>query len=257
MTDIPKITYLDDARTESDLKNHFFGPITSVLSEMLGGAPVSRLPLSSGVAIPFAANHTIDTEAGASSDDLESLDASNHSEGRIITISCADNSRSVVVKHGSGNAGQVLLHGYEDLTLNDTRDRLFLQLIGSNWEELFRAGPSFMSEPADSDILKANELETLATAYYEIYVDIPADTVDFTASCKFKKTLTTAWTLPDSIPGGQGQWIFHVYPAGNVLSIPVSYAVIGDDPDVNATYIKIVYDYDGTTRTLSICNVGV
>ncbi len=257
MTQLPEITFLDEARTESELKNQFFGNIVGVLSETFGGAPVSKLFITSGAVVPTGAVHTLDTEGGAVGDDLDTIDVANHPEGRILMLSCADNSRAVTLKHGAGGSGQVVLHDWQDLILSDTRDRLFLQRIGANWEELFRAGPSFQSEPADSDILKANELETLATAFYETYVDVPADTVDFTVSCKFKKTLSGAWTFPDATPAGHGQWIFHIYPAGNILSIPAAYAVVGDEPDSSATYIKFIYDFDGTTRTLSIVNVGV
>lgn len=155
MTKLPEMTFLDEPRTESELKNQFFGNIVGILSEMLGGAPVSKLFIASGTVVPTAANHTLDTEGGVSSDELATVDVINHPEGRILTLSCADNSRAITIKHGMGGSGQVILNDFQDLTLNDTRDRLFLQRVDTYWEEMFRAGPSFKNEPVDPDTVVA------------------------------------------------------------------------------------------------------
>ncbi len=160
MTQLPEITFLDEARTESELKNQFFGNIVGVLSETFGGAPVSKLFITSGAVVPTGAVHMLDTEGGAVSDDLDTIDVANHPEGRILMLSCADSSRAVTIKHGAGGSGQVVLHDWQDLTLVDTRDRIFLQRVGTSWEELFRAGPSYVGEPADGTIAKTGHSQT-------------------------------------------------------------------------------------------------
>ena len=138
MTTIPDIQFLDQARTESELKNQFFSEILDCIAELPGGSAVSNLTISSGAVTPATAAHSVDTEHEDSSDDLDRIAVTEHPEGRILMLSCADNSRSVTLKHGMGGWGQVLLNDESDLVLSDTRDRIVLQRKADTWEEVFR-----------------------------------------------------------------------------------------------------------------------
>ena len=76
--------------------------------------------------------HTIDTEADAASDDLDTI--SGGIEGDILVIRANNTARTVVAKDGTGN---LALAG--DFTMDNSEDSLTLLFDGSNWLELSRS----------------------------------------------------------------------------------------------------------------------
>lgn len=69
---------------------------------------------------------TVDTEAAAASDDLDTI--SGGKENQIITLIAANSARTVVVKNGTGN----IVCG-SDFSLDHANDRIKLQKTGSSW----------------------------------------------------------------------------------------------------------------------------
>ncbi len=84
----------------------------------------------SGGIVPYTSGiMVIDTEASASTDDLDSI--SGGVEGRMLIIRAANSARTVVVKDVTGNISLVA-----DVTLDHTRDNLHLIYMDSIWCEL-------------------------------------------------------------------------------------------------------------------------
>lgn len=96
----------------------------------------SSTDIASGSVTVSSSDMRINTEASASSDDLDTL--SGGADGMIATLKIAASSRDVTVKHGTGN---ISLAGETDCTLGDRRDRVVLQYDGglNEWVELSRS----------------------------------------------------------------------------------------------------------------------
>lgn len=115
-----------------------FGAIPSLtLAAELAGSFGSavELTISGGAVIgdPSYKNLLIDTEAGAASDDLDSIGGYN--DGNMVMIRPANDTRTVVVKNGAN----LILQGV-DFTMDADDDAMLLLNIGSNkWIELSRA----------------------------------------------------------------------------------------------------------------------
>lgn len=89
----------------------------------------SELTIATGAVTATRSTHTVDTEADAASDDLDTI--SGTAAGRRLIISPADGARTVVVKHGTGN---IFLRGNADITLDDIHDTCWLFCVdGTNW----------------------------------------------------------------------------------------------------------------------------
>jgi hypothetical protein len=95
------------------------------------GVPVS-LTIASGIVTKTDVYHLIDTEGGAASDDLDTIN--NGVVGDILIISAKDDTHTVVVKDGTGN-----LDLMGDFSLDNAKDTITLIYTGSVWLELCRA----------------------------------------------------------------------------------------------------------------------
>ena len=180
MTAIPSQSYLDSARNEGALKGGIFNPILACLTESIGGAPITELTIASGVITPTAAFHSVDTESSTPSDTLDTVEVTNHPEGRIVVLRCGDAGRAITLKHAAGGTGQMLLRDNADLALSNVNDFVWLQRVGTSWVEILRSGPQTASlidgmtaaaartalnaEEADDTILKEDDIATQAQA---------------------------------------------------------------------------------------------
>lgn len=101
----------------------------------LADAKINALTIDTGGAIAITAGrlHTIDTFAGAGSDDL--TDITGGVVDQEITLMATDDTHDVVVKD------QGTLHLAGDFTLANVRDtiRLVCTVAGSTWSELSRS----------------------------------------------------------------------------------------------------------------------
>ena len=92
----------------------------------------SELTISSGAVTIVDSFHTIDTQANAASDDLDTINGG--AEGTLLYISANVATRTVVAKDGTGN---LRLAG--DFTIDHSTDVLTLLKAGSNWHEVCRS----------------------------------------------------------------------------------------------------------------------
>lgn len=83
----------------------------------------SELTISSGAVTPTKNWHTIDTQADAASDDLDTLTTTNATDGFILILRANNDARTVVIKHNTGN---IYCERGDDILLDDTRDIAFL-----------------------------------------------------------------------------------------------------------------------------------
>ncbi len=104
----------------------------------VGSEDAGELTIATGAVTPTGSNHSIDTEADASTDDLDTLTATDVPDGARVTISIEDDGRNVVVKHATGN---ILLPNNEDVTLDVTDDTIELMFSAalSNWIQISRS----------------------------------------------------------------------------------------------------------------------
>jgi hypothetical protein len=89
--------------------------------------------IAAGVVAAAGSGMVIDTEGAASTDDLDSI--TGGTTGQWLVINRAHASRTVIVKHATGN---IYLNGKADYTLSGTRDMLILFCVGSEWREIGR-----------------------------------------------------------------------------------------------------------------------
>lgn len=84
------------------------------------------LTIASGAITPTWSYCVVDTESAAASDDLTTI--SGGTVGDILILRAASNSRTVVVKNGTGN-----IFCGADITLDNVTDMVTLIRASSNW----------------------------------------------------------------------------------------------------------------------------
>lgn len=112
-----------------DSAGHFTGTtVEAALAELAAGigitdvvaAPATTLTIAAGVVTATQTYHTIDTEAAAASDDLDTINGL--ANGQFYMFKSANAGRNVVFKHGTGN---ILCPSGQDVTLDVTNDKVF------------------------------------------------------------------------------------------------------------------------------------
>lgn len=123
MTTLPTSGYMsDNARTQGQMKTAFENQ-NSVIREILGGATSTTADISSGafVLANDVAVVVVDTESDAASDDLTNVTQTTARDGRCMAIMSTSDNRVVVIKNGSGGAGQFSTQDGNDISLVSTR----------------------------------------------------------------------------------------------------------------------------------------
>ena len=92
------------------------------------GVP-TELTIAGGIITRTRSNHTVDTQADAATDDLDTINGGV--EGDILLLRAANDARSIVIKDGTGN---ILMPA--DMTLDNTEDIELLYFDGTNWLEI-------------------------------------------------------------------------------------------------------------------------
>ena len=95
----------------------------------------TELTISSGAVTVTQMFHTIDTEGGAATDDLDTINGGTTIN--MIVIRAEDDARTVVVKHNTGN---IWLQGKADINLDDLEDGLLLVYDGTKWFDIAAGG---------------------------------------------------------------------------------------------------------------------
>lgn len=138
MSTLPASGYLPNvARTVGEMKTAL-EDVRGVVAELAGGSAETTLNISAGSVTATVGVHAIDTEAAASTDDLDAIAQTNHPDGRLLLVHSKDNARTVVVRHAIGGAGQLLLADAANLSLASTKMWLLLKRTGTSWEEVCR-----------------------------------------------------------------------------------------------------------------------
>lgn len=88
----------------------------------------TTLAVSSGVITITQSYHYVDTEGGAASDDLDTINGGT--AGDILYLRAADSSRTVVIKHGAGN---IVTPNGNDYNLDNTDKVVVLIFDGTSW----------------------------------------------------------------------------------------------------------------------------
>lgn len=111
--------------------------IDAGLVNILAGAePFVQLNLGTPVDLTIASDtitivqtrHRVDTQSGAASDDLSTINGG--AEGDMLVLSIVNDARTVTIKHGVGN---VFLAGGTDAVLNDSDQVLVLYYVNAKW----------------------------------------------------------------------------------------------------------------------------
>jgi hypothetical protein len=120
----------------SSYKLKIHGALNTTGNVDVGGflnlAAGSNLTISSGAVTATTSRHLIDTQGGAATDDLDTINGG--SEGDILVISTVNASRDVTAKDSTDN---LRLNG--DFLMDSTQDRLVLMKSGTAWFELSRS----------------------------------------------------------------------------------------------------------------------
>lgn len=116
--------------------------ILATAKQALGGTAVQALTIAAGLVTPASGTSgflRIDTQAADPTDDLTQIAVTNLPEGSVLVIQAANDARTVVVKHGAGGSGQLLLATGADFSLDDNDKALSLVRVGTSWEEWDRS----------------------------------------------------------------------------------------------------------------------
>ncbi len=95
-----------------------------------------ELTIATGSVTPNRSHHTIDTQADASTDDLDTIATGSVDDGCLLILSANHTDRTIVCKHGTGN---LLLSDDSDYSLDDTDKRIVFQRFGASWYEICRS----------------------------------------------------------------------------------------------------------------------
>ena len=97
--------------------------------------PGSILTIAAGVVTAVGSFHYVDTEGGAATDDLATINVAAAANYAILVLMTVSSARDVVVKDGTGN---IQLAG-GDFTLNTFHDTIMLFNRNGSWYELGRS----------------------------------------------------------------------------------------------------------------------
>lgn len=136
MTEFPDQGHMtDNARTKTEVKTDL-ELMLAATKQLIGGTLQTELTISGGAVTPTTDHHTIDTEADATNDTLDTIGVANHPDGRFVYLRAEDATRKVTVTHLFGGTGQISLLGGRDIMLNK-RSTLILQRVGNDWVQVF------------------------------------------------------------------------------------------------------------------------
>lgn len=117
------------------------GATNNYTAQFLGGETIfgglvqatrTTKTISAGVITVTSSYTEVDTEASAATDDLDTINGGN--VGDILILEAANDARTVVVKHGTGN---IYLSGAGDRTLDDGKDKVMLiRHASTEWHEI-------------------------------------------------------------------------------------------------------------------------
>lgn len=118
------ITFVEDVGNVNSRDNSFTGDNT--FSGLTSFLDAGELTISSGVITLTGTYHRVDTEADASSDDLDTINTG--SDGLIVVLRAENTARTVVIRDGTGN---IETADGNDIFLDNTEKTVLLQYDSS------------------------------------------------------------------------------------------------------------------------------
>jgi hypothetical protein len=106
---------IDVAGTATDLVTRLARSLSGTGN--LDFASVSGLTIATGSVTPTQNWHTVDTESATATDDLDTIVATNATDGFMLFLRQSNNARDVTIKHNTGN---IYCPGSVDIVLTDT-----------------------------------------------------------------------------------------------------------------------------------------
>jgi hypothetical protein len=107
---------------------------TSISSNKIIHPDAGVLTIATGAITATGSYHTVDTQGGAGTDDLDTINGG--ADGMLLVLQAENTARDVVVKDGTGN-----IQCAGDFTMDNTQDSITLMYSGalSAWVELARS----------------------------------------------------------------------------------------------------------------------
>lgn len=154
-----------------------------------------ELTISSGAVTITGANHTIDTESDAASDDLDTINGAV--DGAVLVLRAANAARTVVVKHNTGN---IVTPDGSDITLDETSKVVTLVYDAelSDWLVVSAPDPEKTVTETASYLIAAPDDQD-----YKLIVKIPfAGTITETTTISTSGTCTATFKINSTALGG-------------------------------------------------------
>lgn len=236
----------DPASTATDLKTR----LAHVLSPdgYLSFDYATELTISAGSITPTQNLHTVDTQSGAATDDLDTITAPGIGLSWLLLLHTEDNARNVVVKHNTGN---ILLPAGRDLTLDVTSD-LFIavyDMIIGKWIGMALSAAGLLT--ADNTWTGYNVFRGIATRVDTITTNATLTNAYHTVDCNTTGGDITV-TLPASTDAIKGlMYVIRKAVAANTVTIAAS----GYDDINGQSSITLSSQYD--TVTLQCAGVNL
>ena len=259
-----KANFTGSSVTEGQFKANF-DDLVDFIQETSGMAAGTTLTISVGAVTPPIANggfNLIDTEAAASTDNLDIINTTNTPDGRLLFIRPADTTRTVVVRDNQGGTGRVLLTRGTTFSMDSTEKWMLLKLVGTSWEEVFRSyGADTTTEVSDLGLANAikNDTTTDLTVGYTSTIETvtygATITPNFTTQGVKELTATGNFTLNKPASGNSGVSIMRITvsnASGITLTAGTNVFLVGDTFDGLDTevYLITVAYYAGTTNKM-------
>lgn len=211
----------------------------------------TELTLASDAITPTQNVHTVDTQSDAASDDLTNIVTTNTRAGHLLILRPENAARVVTVKHNTGGGNIRLRNG--NYAMANAYDAIAMQLVGTEWRELFRAiggggGKPCLVFTAQSNQPPASAFATPDTRNAHAVLDFDAAT---------DESAIFSGVLPSSYAGGSIQvtlfWMATSATSGNVVWQAAWEALAATDLDADsfASAQTVTTACNGTSGILS------
>lgn len=160
MATFPTNTQLVNSANTVEEQKEYVGNQADAIFQIFGTSAAGDETIATGSITPSVAIFTVDTEASATADDLDTILTTNFHTGAVIAIQAADASRVVTVKNEAGGSGQITLVDGADKDL-DTDKWMLLRRNGADWVEFVVAEDIPDASETESGIIEiATQAET-------------------------------------------------------------------------------------------------
>lgn len=163
----------------NQLTAHLAGINNALANVEFSAGAVAALNISSGQVTPTGQHHSLETESLAATDDLDTVVATDASDGDFFYAYAANASRTVVIKHNTGN---IWCADGNDIQLDDTNKLVLFFYVSSfsKWIVLAGGGEiadlSVTTQKLANDAVTADKLaDTAVTAGSYTKADITVD----------------------------------------------------------------------------------